>query len=1040
MRMRKSKNIKKLIWLFLFLCPFFYTKEVEAKPKTNMHIEVPKINEVCRDSMVISGWLMSESDSPGIYIYIDNQLINTTLNRFERADVVKSNPGYSSTENNKRPGFNTRIDTSSYLDGEHILTINVLNSQTGEVLQQYSAYFNIKKHNSVLHWERPTQNQTISGKVTLSGWVMSDNRQAEIVYYLNKQKITVPTTRIAREDVIQGMPGYGGKSTNPTPGFSSILDLSNYLDGTYFLEMKIEDKITHEVLTADSRNIILKKYGGHLNIDHPRNSDMIGTSFVLDGWVLTDKKDAKLEVYLNDTKVDSFSSTTARDDVHQAMNNSYGGKTKNPLPGFSKTIDMTPYADGVYNLKLQAVNPDTGEVIVSDTRELSYQKYANHINLDHPTINSMVKANMTVDGWYLTSYQNNILEVYINDQKVNASIKRTAREDVHRAMNNGYGGKTTNPLPGFSTTIDMSSYQDGNYTVKLLIRSTDNPDEIIGQQSRVVTLKKYDTFLNVDHPDKKVKEDMTVDGWYLSTATKKHIEIEIDDTPVSAQVSYTAREDVHHSMNNSYGGKSTTPLPGFSAVVDLRGYHDGSHKLKVKVIDEILGNVIKSYEREFVLDKYDVKINLDKPASNANRNLSVGGWEVSTAKDELVRIKIDDEVKDVKVSYSVRPDVIASIGNTYGGEKSNPTPGFNALVDLSDYADGSHEITIEVIDKQTGDVLESVKRKFHLQKYAGMIHLETPQTSMLNEKGLFVAGWEVSELDNSYVKVYLDGKVLSPEIVRAERPDVNMPEYGGTAMNATPAFAMILDLSNLGVGGHKLKLELYSRLDEKLDSVEKELFIYRDIYFGIDVSDYQGNIDWQAVRNDGVQFAIIRAGYRGYGTGQIMRDEHFDRNISEALKYGVQCGVYFYSQAINEQEAVEEAEFVINRLNNYKGQIRFPIVFDTEFTGTNLGRADYLTTPQRTAVAKAFLDRIAKEGYRPMIYASRDFLYHNLFMNQLSSYDVWLAHYTNGAAQDPLAHPSNYTGPYQIWQYTSSGSALGINGRVDRNIAYKWYN
>lgn len=198
MRMRKSKNIKKLIWLFLFLCPFFYTRGVEAKTKTNMHIEVPKINEVCRDSMVISGWLMSESDSPGIYIYIDNQLINTTLNRFERADVVKSNPGYSNTENNKKPGFNTRIDTSSYLDGEHILTINVLNSKTGEVLQQYSAHFNIQKHNSVLHWERPTQNQTISGKTTLSGWVMSDNKQAEIVYYLNKQKITVPTTRIAR--------------------------------------------------------------------------------------------------------------------------------------------------------------------------------------------------------------------------------------------------------------------------------------------------------------------------------------------------------------------------------------------------------------------------------------------------------------------------------------------------------------------------------------------------------------------------------------------------------------------------------------------------------------------------------------------------------------------------------------------------------------------------------------------------------------------------------------------------------------------------
>lgn len=1037
--MMNFAKIKKMIWFILLLLPFFYNFEVDAKTKTNMHIEVPEINGTCKDSMVISGWLMTESDSPDIYIYIDNELINQPVNRFKRDDVVRSNPGYSITESNKNPGFNTRIDTSSYPDGAHILTINVLNSKTGEVLQQYSSYFYVKKYNSVLHWEKPTQNQQIGKQAVLSGWVMSDNKNAEIVYYLNKQKIDVPTVRIAREDVIQGMPGYGGKSTNPTPGFSSVLDLSSYSDGNYFLEMKLEDSKTHEVLTADSRNLVLKKYHGHLNVDHPSNNDMVGTSFVLDGWVLTEKKDAQLEVYLNDTKIDTFSPTAARDDVHRAMNNSYGGKSTNPTPGFSKIIDMTPYPDDVYNLKVQAVNPDTNEVIVLDTRKISYQKYASHISFDHPTINSRVRESMTIDGWYLTSYQNNILEIYINDQKIDTPIKRTARDDVHRAMNNGYGGKTTNPTPGFSTTVDMTSYPDGVYTLSLQIKNADNPNEMIRQEQRTINLKKYDTFLHVDHPNVLVDEMMTVDGWYLSTDTRKHIEIEVDGTPIANKVSYVARPDVHRSMNNSYGGEKTTPLPGFSMSIDLRGYHDGTHKVTVKVIDDILGTVLQSYEKDVILDKYDVKINLDKPASNANRNLAIGGWEVSTAREETIRIKVDGEVKNVPIRYSERPDVIASIGNSFGGKSTNPKPGFNAEVDLSSYPDGTHEVTIEVIDKQTGDVLESLNRKFHLQKYAGMLHLETPQTSMLNESGLFVAGWEVSELDNSYVRVFLDGRELSPEIVRAERTDVDMPEYGGIAVNPTPAFAMILDLSNLAVGNHKLKLELYSRLNEKLDSLEKDLFIYHDIYFGIDVSDYQGNIDWQAVRNDGIQFALIRAGYRGYGTGAIVGDGHFERNMNEAISRGIHCGVYFYSQAINEQEAVQEAEFVIERLKNYKGQVRFPVVFDTEFTDGHLGRADNLTAPQRTAIAKAFLDRISQEGYRPMIYASRDFLYYNLFMSQLSNYDVWLAHYTNGAATDPLAHPSNYRGPYQIWQYTSSGQVSGISGSVDRNIAYKWY-
>ena len=129
----------------------------------------------------------------------------------------------------------------------------------------------------------------------------------------------------------------------------------------------------------------------------------------------------------------------------------------------------------------------------------------------------------------------------------------------------------------------------------------------------------------------------------------------------------------------------------------------------------------------------------------------------------------------------------------------------------------------------------------------------------------------------------------------------------------------------------------------------------------------------------------------------------------------------------------------MSRLNAYQagGLVKLPIVIDTEFTGTNAGRADFLTTQQRTIIVKAFMDRITGYGYKPMVYSNKSFLELNLDMSQLPNYEVWLAHYTS--KDDPLSHPSSYNGPYEIWQYTSEGTVAGISGVVDRNIAYKKY-
>ena len=231
----------------------------------------------------------------------------------------------------------------------------------------------------------------------------------------------------------------------------------------------------------------------------------------------------------------------------------------------------------------------------------------------------------------------------------------------------------------------------------------------------------------------------------------------------------------------------------------------------------------------------------------------------------------------------------------------------------------------------------------------------------------------------------------------------------------------------------------------RLEAIEIKLEPKQSILHGIDVSSFQKNIDWAGVKREGIQFTMIRMGYRGYGVssdgidGKLVKDTTYEYNISEAIKQNIPVGVYFFSQAINEKEAIDEANFVIENIKKYK--ITYPVAFDTEYSSspTRTGRADALTKEERTRVAIAFCETIKNAGYKPMIYTGKNFALNNLEMDKLSNYDLWLAHYTGAIQGDPLDKPSNYTGNYTMWQYSSNGFVAGINGRVDMNISYRVY-
>ena len=195
--------------------------------------------------------------------------------------------------------------------------------------------------------------------------------------------------------------------------------------------------------------------------------------------------------------------------------------------------------------------------------------------------------------------------------------------------------------------------------------------------------------------------------------------------------------------------------------------------------------------------------------------------------------------------------------------------------------------------------------------------------------------------------------------------------------------------------------------------------------FGIDVSKWNGNIDWNSVKSSGAAYAIIRCGYRGSSTGALITDPKFAANISGANAAGLKVGVYFFTQAVNEKEAVEEASMVLDLVKKYK--ISYPIFLDVESSG---GRADGIDKGTRTAVCKAFCATIQNSGYTAGVYANKTWLNSKIDAGALGSYKIWLAQYA--------AAPS-YGGRYNLWQYSSKGSVPGIKGNVDMNQSYLGY-
>ena len=194
--------------------------------------------------------------------------------------------------------------------------------------------------------------------------------------------------------------------------------------------------------------------------------------------------------------------------------------------------------------------------------------------------------------------------------------------------------------------------------------------------------------------------------------------------------------------------------------------------------------------------------------------------------------------------------------------------------------------------------------------------------------------------------------------------------------------------------------------------------------FGIDVSYWQGDIDWQQVKDAGVEFAMIRVGWRGSVQGVLDIDEYAQQNYEGAMAVGIPVGCYFFSQAISPEEAVEEAEYVLELIKDW--QLDMPVVYDWEYISAD-SRTGNVDARLLTECSKAFCERIRQAGYEPMIYFNADQSHQQMFLEELTEYPFWLAMYES---------EMDYPYKIQMWQYTNEGTVPGIAGNVDLNLYF----
>ena len=677
-------------------------------------------------------------------------------------------------------------------------------------------------------------------------------------------------------------------------------------------------------------------------------------------------------------------------------------------------------------------------VILLATANMTNIKAANGTNtliwVDTPTQNqSMEKGKFEIQGWIMTEYAGAETQIFLDNTRIYTTITRQVRPDVLSSIS-GYGNISTNGKPGFKATIDLTNVSKGIHTLKIRSVKRDHAS-VLTEKDITIRVGLYDTIIWIDNPNTSHKEykNLNVTGWVLSSSKDAKIEAYIDDNKISEQIKRVQRPDVLNAISG-YGGRNTNTTPGFNTNVNISNLKSGTHKFSIKAYSQS-GELLQTKEVNFTIRNPETLLQSDYPVNNQSvkTSLHVQGWTMSEDSKNKVEVILNGTT--YQTQRQVRPDVLNAIKG-YGGSSTNSKPGYTVDIDTTGIKDGTHNITTRVVS-ELGQVLSQETRKISIHKYIGLVNIDEPMVTMVNTSTIKVQGWELSENKNSTVKIYIDNRHITTTITRQERQDVlnAVKGYGGAAKNATPGFLATVNVSNLSEGKHTIKVTSFSNLGDTIASSEKTIQIYHNKYFGIDVSKWQGTINFDKLTaSKKIDFMIAKSGEYWESKKAFQLDSQFERNYIEAKTRKIPFGTYLYSYATSIEKARTEANELVSYLKKTGKTFELPIFFDIEDNTQNS-----LSKQDKTNICKAFGEIVQNAGYKVGIYSSKYWLMNQIDLAQIpSSYDIWVASYGTNNGSVP-ASKYEFAGNHDIWQYTSTGRIDGINGNVDFNISYKKY-
>ena len=554
----------------------------------------------------------------------------------------------------------------------------------------------------------PTENFTCKKNLWIYGWVLSQEKNKTIKFYIDNNEITDKIKFYARDDVFQAIQGYGTKESNPKPGYDGAIDISNLKDGQHKLTIKVSNGNGQEIASKDVK-FNVKKYNTLLQYDTPIANSNIKSNYTVQGWVLSEDSGATVEVQFNGKTYTP--ERQVRNDVFKVVSG-FGGTNTNKTPGYKINIDTSEMKDGTYDVKV-IVKSKTGEILEEQSRKVVIKKYETLLQYDTPIQNVKIKRNFQVQGWVLSEDSEAIVEVQFDGKTYKP--EREVRNDVFKVVS-GFGGTSTNKTPGYRVIINTENVKDGTHEVKVIVKS--RTGEILAQQSRNIVVKKYDTLIQLDTPavNATVKSNFKVQGWVLSEDSGATVEVQFNGKTYNPE--RQVRNDVFKVVSG-YGGTSTNKTPGYKITLNAENVKDGSNTIKV-VVKSRTGETIAEQSRTFNIKKYTGIITIDYPqegSNNKGNSLLIQGWNLSAQSNRRVEVYINNtNVTNSITTYSRNDAVEAMKGKGYGDANTNKNAGFSGTIDISNYAKGDYTLKVRVLSNVTNDVIVEKSITFGIKK------------------------------------------------------------------------------------------------------------------------------------------------------------------------------------------------------------------------------------------------------------------------------------------------------------------------------------